>query len=239
MTGPGATVSTTVELTARDGHRLAGYLALPEQPTGSGGLVLLHEIFGINPYLRTMAETFAGHGFPTLVPDLFARQEKGVELGYGEADFAHAIALRDALDPAAAVDDITAATQFLRDLDTGNGRVGALGYCLGGGLAVLAAAHCGVDAAVSYYGVGVQDRLHLAGQIGVPLLFHFAEHDHYCPPPARHAIEEAFADHTDVEFYLYGGVGHAFATYGRDTFDEAATRRAFDRTLPHLERWLG
>ncbi|MEN0137124.1 MAG: dienelactone hydrolase family protein [Rhodococcus sp. (in: high G+C Gram-positive bacteria)] len=233
------TLTSTVRLTAGDGHTFRAYSARPEAGHGRGGIVLLHEIFGINRYMRTMSEIFAAHGFQALVPDLFARQEVDVELDYAGEDFTHAIELRDNLDLSTAVLDISAAVQWLRRSDTSNGRVGALGYCLGGGLAILAAANTDVDTAVSYYGVGVQDRLGLAEQIDVPLLFHFAENDHYCPPEARTAIAEAFAGHREAEFYRYPGADHAFATFGRDTFDSDATDLAFERTLLHLQRWLG
>ncbi|RZL84448.1 MAG: dienelactone hydrolase family protein [Rhodococcus sp. (in: high G+C Gram-positive bacteria)] len=232
------TSGSMVDLSAADGHTFRAYSVSPEVTEPVGGLVLLHEIFGINSYMRTMAEIFAGHGFHTLVPDLFARQERDVELGYSGDDFTHALELRDNLDRSTVTLDIGVASDFLRGGATSNGRVGTLGYCLGGGLAILAAAHTDVDTAVSYYGVGVQDHLDLAERINVPVLFHVAEHDHYCPPDARAAIAEAFAGHQDVELYRYQGVGHAFATFGRDTFDADATDLAFDRTLLHLKRWL-
>lgn len=232
------TRTSMVHLSAHDAHTFRSWAAEPDSTEPVGGIVLLHEIFGINRYMRTMAEIFADHGFRVLVPDLFARQETDVELGYGGEDFAHALHLRDNLDLSTAVLDIAAAAESLRRGDTSNGRVGALGYCLGGALAILAAAKTDVATAVSYYGVGVQDRLDLAEQIDVPVLFHFADNDHYCPQEARTAITEAFAGHQDVEFYQYPGVGHAFATYGRDTFDSHATDLAFERTLLHLKRWV-
>ncbi|MDT2009774.1 dienelactone hydrolase family protein [Rhodococcus opacus] len=175
------TSGSMVDLSAADGHTFRAYSVSPEVTEPVGGLVLLHEIFGINSYMRTMAEIFAGHGFHTLVPDLFARQERDVELGYSGDDFTHALELRDNLDRSTVTLDIGVASDFLRGGATSNGRVGTLGYCLGGGLAILAAAHTDVDTAVSYYGVGVQDHLDLAERINVPVLFHVAEHDHYCP----------------------------------------------------------
>jgi carboxymethylenebutenolidase len=220
-----------------DGHALPVHLI---HPAGQivGGLVLLQEIFGVNAYMRQMASEFAQRGFLVAVPELFARQEPGVNLGYASEDLAHGIRLRDGLDWDAVELDMGAAVELVRDIAPAHMKVAAQGYCLGGGLAVLAAARCRVDAAVSYYGVGVQDRLHLAREIAVPVLFHLAEYDHYCPPEARTAIDQAFADHRDVQSHLYPGVGHAFATYGRDTFDAAATELALGRTLTFLEKWI-
>jgi carboxymethylenebutenolidase len=226
------------ELIANDGHRLRAHVATPDGDKTMGGIVLLHEIFGINHYMRDMATIFAQHGYLAIVPDLFARQERDVELGYIGEDFDHAIGLRDGLDWNTVVLDIAAAAEHLRAHRRSNRRVAALGYCLGGGLAIKAAAEAPVDAAISYYGVGVQDRLDLAPHISVPLLFHFAENDHYCLPEARSAIEAAFARHAEVAFHLYPGVGHAFATYGRDTFEATSTDLAFTRTIEMLEGWI-
>lgn len=233
------TRTSLVTLTAADGHRLRAYCASPGEAILDRSLVLLHEIFGINLYMRQMAQIFAQHGFTAIVPDLFARLETDVELNYDPDDLAHAIRLRDRLDWTRVRIDIDASVRYLRGAAINrNGKVGALGYCLGGGLAVLAAAKNAVDAAVSYYGVGVQDRLHFASEITVPLLFHFAENDDYCPAEARRAIGEAFAAHDNVHSFLYPGVGHAFATYGRGTFEPVATDLAFQRTVAHLDRWI-
>lgn len=226
---------TTV--TAHDGHAFRSYIEQAPPGERRGSLVLLHEIFGINHYMRTMAQEFAAAGYTSIVPDLFARQERDVELGTEGADFEHAIALRDALDYHAVVRDIAAAVDSLRDRAPDN-NVGVLGYCLGGGLAFLAASQLDVDCAVSYYGVGVQQRIELARDVRCPVLFHFAEHDHYCPPEARDLIVSAFAENPRAETYTYPGVGHAFATYGRDTFVESATALAWHRTTDFLRRTL-
>ncbi|WP_159709149.1 dienelactone hydrolase family protein [Arthrobacter sp. 18067] len=228
-----------VRLTAFDGHRFRAYVASPATHAPAACVVLLHEIFGINAYMQTMAGEFADAGYIAVVPDLFARQEQDVDLGYTGPDFNHAIELRDNLDVDLALTDIAASLAWCRRTNGGNGRVATLGYCLGGGLAFITAATEKVDCAVSYYGVGIQDRIDLATSPTMsPLLLHFAEEDHYCPPDARMAIMESLAGTNETEIHLYEGVGHAFATYGRDTFDAESTRQAWTRTLAFLNRMM-
>jgi carboxymethylenebutenolidase len=227
-----------VQLRAADGHEFRAYVVEPAAPGNGNAIVLLHEIFGINSYMRTMAAEFAATGLTAVVPDLFARQERDVELGYYGEEFEHAIELRDGLDFDLVLDDIRAAMEWASSRPGNGGKVGVLGYCLGGGLAFLAASALDPACAVSYYGVGVQDRIERASSVRCPILFHLAENDHYCPPEARAVIEDAFARNPAAEFHLYPGMPHAFATYGRDTFDQPATDLAWDRTTTFLKDHL-
>lgn len=227
-----------IQLTAADGHEFRAYTMAPDSPQPAPVLILLHEIFGINDYMRTMAQEFADAGYLVVVPDLFARQEKDVELAYTGTDFEHAIKLRDGLDFTAVLEDISAAVSWGHRTGRGTGSVGSLGYCLGGGLSFLASAKLDLDCAISYYGVGVQERIAAAPKIENPILFHFAENDHYCPPEARQLIEASFTDTQEAEFHVYPGTGHAFATYGRNSYDPSAKDLAWDRTLAFLTAWM-
>lgn len=227
-----------IDITAADGGRFKAYMARPAKGSGPG-LVLAQEIFGINPYMQAMADRFAEEGYVVLVPDLFWRLEPGVVLGYGEADFAKAIDLYQRLDVGRAVDDIAATVSALRAQPGQAGGVGVLGYCLGGKLAYLAAARAGVDCAISYYGVGIENDLALGVDIKCPMVIHIAEKDGYCPPAAQDAIKAAFADRSDVEIYVYPGCDHAFATPGRPQFDKPATLMAYSRSLALLRKVLG
>ncbi|MGQ3028768.1 MAG: dienelactone hydrolase family protein [Ferrovibrionaceae bacterium] len=227
-----------IDITAADGGRFKAYMARPAKGSGPG-LVLAQEIFGINPYMQAMADRFAEEGYVVLVPDLFWRLEPGVVLGYGEADFAKAIDLYQRLDVGRAVDDIAATVSALRAQPGQAGGVGVLGYCLGGKLAYLAAARAGVDCAISYYGVGIENDLALGADIKCPMVIHIAEKDGYCPTAAQDAIKAAFADRSDVEIYVYPGCDHAFATPGRPQFDKPATLMAYSRSLALLRKVLG
>lgn len=227
-----------IDVIKKSGERFAAYLAVPERGSGPG-LVLLQEIFGINDYMREMADRYAAEGYVVLVPDLFWRSEHRVELGYDEAGFARGLRLRDELDLDRAVEDIGDTVAALRSRDEHAGGVGALGYCLGGLLAYLAALRLPIDCAVSYYGVGVHEHLDAAGKLAVPMTFHLAELDPYCPEPARAAIRAAFADNDRVRVYDYAGVDHAFATFGRDTYEPLSTAMAYSRTLEVIRQSIG
>ena len=227
-----------VDITTDDLSSFSGYLAVPQSGRGPG-LVLLQEIFGINDYLRKMAERYAEEGYVVIVPDLFWRLEPKVDLGYGSADFVHAMDLLSRFDVDAAIRDVASAVATLRSLGAHEGGVGAIGYCLGGKLAALAAARADVDCAVSYYGVGVHEVLDDVRLASVPMMFHFAENDTYCPPDAQAKIRSALAAHSRAEFYFYPGADHAFATVGRDTYDRSAAEMAYSRTLAMLRGVLG
>lgn len=227
-----------IDIVKPSGERFAAYLAAP--PRGSGpGLVLLQEIFGINDYMRRMADQFAEEGYVVLVPDLFWRSQPRVELGYDEAGFARGLHLRDELDLDSALSDIADTVDALRAMGDQAGGVGAVGYCLGGLLAYLSAVRLPIDVAVSYYGVGVHEHLDEAAKPGVPMVFHLAELDHYCPEPARRSIRCAFDGNDRVRIYDYPGVDHAFATFGRDTYEPLSTGMAYSRTLEALRQAIG
>ncbi|MCM3356286.1 dienelactone hydrolase family protein, partial [Bacillus halotolerans] len=143
-----------IDIDAGNGEAFSAYLARPRQGSGPG-LVLLQEIFGINDYMKETADRFAEEGYVVLVPDLFWRMKHGVDLGYTGEDFATALRYNDEFDVDRAITDIASTIKTLRSLEQHAGKVGAVGYCLGGKLAMLAAARTDIDCAVSYYGVGL------------------------------------------------------------------------------------
>ena len=214
-----------------------GYLALP--PAGHGpGLVLFQEIFGVNEHIRAVAEQYALDGFVVLAPDVFWRQAPRVELGYVGDDRARGMALAQALQPAQVMADIDAAHAALRARPEAAGRkTGAIGYCMGGRLAYAAAALCGVDRAVAYYGGGIAGQLELAAQIHVPVQFHHAEQDTSIPPEAVQAVQTAMARSpaaAQAEFHLYPGSQHGFNCWSRAAYHPASAALALGRSLEFL-----
>ena len=169
------------------------------------------EIFGVNASMREVADYYAEEGYVVLAPDLFWRLEPGIELGYSEADFNKAFGYYQRFDANQSIKDSADALKVLRARPECVGKVGALGFCLGGKLAYLVAARTDVDCAVCYYGVGIEADIGEAAQVQRPMVFHFAELDKYAPAEAREQIKAAFAKRPDVEFYLYPGCDHAFA----------------------------
>ena len=208
----------------------AGYLALP--PGGSGpGLLLFQEIFGVNHHIRTVAEQYALDGFVVLAPDVFWRQAPRVELGYVGDDRARGMALAQALQPAQVMADIAAAHAALRARPEVQGRgIGAFGYCMGGRLAFVAAATAGVDAAVAYYGGGIQDMLDLAPQIACPLQFHYVALDANIPLSAVDKVRAAMQG-KPAEVFVYDNADHGFNCWARGSYHAAGAALAHGRTL--------
>jgi carboxymethylenebutenolidase len=233
----GQQTSKQIKITATDGGQFDAYYALPE--AGSGPvIVLLQEIFGINAEMREVAELYASEGYVVVVPDLFHQFAPNIELGYTEADHAKAYDYYQRFDVARAVGDIRASVEAARSLPESTGKVGALGFCLGGKLAYLAAAECGVDCAVGYYGVGIQDSLELASKITCPLALHFGSTDPLNPPEAVEKVKAALGDMPNVKLYIYEDAGHAFSRSG-PTFIKTAAMQAHTRSLAVFRRTLG
>lgn len=206
------------------------YLALP--PAGTGpGLLLLQEIFGVNAHIRAVAEQYALAGFVVLAPDVFWQQQPRLDIGYDAADIQHGRALAHAADAAALQRDLADAVAALRALPELRGRgVGALGYCMGGRLAYVAAATAGVDAAVAYYGGGIQDRLDLAPQIRCPIQFHYGARDPNIPPAAVASVRAAMQGKS-AEVFVYDHADHGFNCWVRKSYHPASAALAHGRTL--------
>ena len=227
-----------IDITARDGGRFKGYLAVPEAGSGPG-LVIGQEIFGVNPTMRATADIFAEEGYVVLVPDMFWRIEPGVALTYSEADFATAFGYMERFDVDRGIDDIAAAMETLARLPECTGKVGFVGFCLGGKLAYLTAARLDPAVAVSFYGVGLPDLLGEADKIACPMVFHCPERDALMPPEGVAALRAAFADRTDVEVYTCPGADHGFYNHDREVFDKPSAAMAHSRAIAALRRTMG
>lgn len=216
-----------------------GYLARP--PGGRGpGLVLFQEIFGVNAHIRAVAEQYALDGFTVLAPDVFWREAPRVDLGYEGEDRERALALMRALQPAEVLADIALAVQALRVRpEVGSAKVGAIGYCMGGRLAYLAAATAGVDAMVAYYGGGIHNQLDRAAAVRGPVQFHYAGHDDHIPPEAVQRVREAFAGHITAEVHVYPQAHHGFNCWARASYHAPSAALAHGRSLAFLANSLG
>jgi carboxymethylenebutenolidase len=209
------------------------YLATP--PAGSGpGLVLFQEIFGVNDHIRTLAEQYALDGFVVLAPDVFWQQQRRVELGYAGEDMQRAIALMNGADRSALLRDIGDTVAALRARpEVGARKVGAIGYCMGGRLAYLAAATAGVDAAVAYYGGGIHDQLDRASGIACPTQFHYGEVDPNIPLAAVDKVRAAMAGKR-AEVHVYPEANHGFNCWARGSYHPPSAALAHGRTLQFL-----
>jgi carboxymethylenebutenolidase len=227
-----------ITVKALDGGTFGAYLSQPASGKGPG-ILLLQEIFGVNQVMRDIADWYAERGFVVVCPDLFWRQEPGVQLtDKTDEDWRRAFALYQGLDEARAVEDASAALAALRDHPACTGRVGAVGFCLGGKLAYLLAARFAPDCSVGYYGVGVEQALDEAANLRAPLMLHVAGKDKFCPPEAQAAIQEALGAHPLVTLHVYPEQGHAFARTGGEHFDARAAELANLRTVEFFARHL-
>jgi carboxymethylenebutenolidase len=213
-----------------DGGEFGAYMTLPASGYGPG-IVVLQEIFGVNQYLRDVADWYAAHGFVALVPDLFWRIKPGIELTDKGDDWKRAIELYQKIDEAKAVEDSAAALDFLRKHTACSGRVGTVGFCMGGKLAYLLSVRFKPDCAVGYYGVSVEKSLDEAKNLSSPLMLHIAGLDKFCPPEAQSQIHAALDGNPLVTLHDYPGTDHAFARNGGEHYDPAAAELANLRTL--------
>ena len=229
----------TIDIPVADGDGFSGYLAVPEAGSGPG-LLIEQEIFGVNASLRAVADLYAEEGYVCLVPDLFWRMEPGVDLGYDEDDFAKAFDFYQRFDVDQALVDIGAALDALRARPECTGKAAAMGFCLGGKLAYLTATRHDVDAAVSFYGVGIEEALGESGGIACPLLMHFAGEDSFVPQDAVNAISTHFEARPEVRIHVYPGVDHAFYNHARsEVYHRPSAMLAHSRTIALLRRALG
>jgi carboxymethylenebutenolidase len=219
-----------VEIKTPDGA-FGAYLARPAAAKAPS-VVAIQEIFGVNAVMRGACNELAQQGFLAICPDLFWRIEPGVDItDQSQAEWDKAFKLYNAFDVDLGVQDIAATIAFARTLPASTGKVGAVGYCLGGLLAFLTATRTDVDAAVGYYGVGIESRLDEAEKLAEPLMLHIAEEDQFVPKPAQAMIIGALKNHPHAQIFTYPGRDHAFARPGGDHYDRADAATANERTL--------
>jgi carboxymethylenebutenolidase len=211
-----------------DGDEFDAYLALPASGYGPG-VVVLQEIFGVNDYMRSVADWYAAHGFVALCPDLFWRLERGVQLT-GE-QWEKAIDFYQRIDEDKAVADSAAAMNFLRAHPACSGSVGAVGFCMGGNLAYLLSVRHKPDCAVGYYAVSIEKSLDEANNLASPLLLHIAGDDKFCPPEAQAQIHEVLGGNPLVTLHVYPGRDHAFGRPSGEHYHAADAELANLRTL--------
>ena len=235
---------TMITIQATDGSGcFNAYHAAPkgEQVKGDTGVVvLIQEIFGVNQSLRETADQVAGLGYHVIAPDLFWRQEPGVDISdKTQAEWDKAFALLNGFDQAKGVDDLKATLAVARTLPGSNGKVATMGYCLGGRLAFMMATRSDADLNISYYGVNLDGLLGELPNVSKALVVHIAELDPYVPAEAREKILSAVAGNKLVDAYVYPGADHAFARVGGVHWDTRSAWIANGRSAAALADVLG
>ncbi|MET4698324.1 carboxymethylenebutenolidase [Constrictibacter sp. MBR-5] len=220
----------TTTIKAADGGSFSAYVAMPKAGKGPG-VLCIQEIFGVNKSMRDIADMWASEGYIAVAPDLFWRQEPGVDItDQTEAEWNKAFALYKGFDVEKGIDDLKATLAAMRAMPECTGKVGTVGFCLGGFLAYMMACRSDADANVGYYGVGIQDKLGEAHAISKPLMLHIAEADKFVPPEAQAKIVDGLSGNPLVTIHTYPGMDHAFARIGGQPYDKDAADAANGRT---------
>jgi carboxymethylenebutenolidase len=218
----------TIEAT--DGTTIGAYQAKPGSGT-SAGLVVIQEIFGVNRHIRNVTDRFAADGYLALAPAMFDRREKNVQLGYTQEGIAQGREIAMSLKPDEILADVRGAIKALRH--QGCRKVGIVGFCFGGTVAWRAAASADVDAAVGYYGGGVYGAREMKPK--VPTALHFGDRDAHIPMDQVKAVADL---HPEVEVHVYAA-DHGFHCDERGSYDAAAAKQAYQRTLEFFKKHLG
>lgn len=226
---------TNIEpIRAADGRSFYAYMSVPARPNGNA-VIVLQEIFGVTDTIRAVADRYAAEGYLALAPDLFWRIEPGVALSHDKAGVAQAFEYLERFDEAAGIEDIGRVAAHVRCMPGFAGRIAVLGLCLGGKLAYRCAARLDIDAAVGFYGVGIEEHLAEASALRCPLMLHYGGRDRYAPPAAVDRIEAALPSAPRAVLYRYPQADHGF--YTRGNAEDADVAHA--RTQQFLQAELG
>jgi carboxymethylenebutenolidase len=230
----------TVRIDASDGSgSFSAYVAEPEG-TPRAAIVVIQEIFGVNPGIRKKCDDWATKGYLTLAPDLFWRLEPRIELDPDVPEqFQQALGWMNKFDQTKGIEDIEATIKAARAKLGGSGKVGAVGYCLGGRLAFMAATRTDSNATVGYYGVGIDNLLGEKHAIANPVLLHIAGADHFVTADVRAKMHQGLDDHPKVTLFDYPGEDHGFAAEMGKRRSEAAAKLADARTAAFFAEHLG
>lgn len=232
-------MSATHKIPDLDGDgQIPVYVATPAgEPRAA--IIVIPEIFGVNPGIRQKCDDWAAKGYLAAAPDIFWRFAPGVELNPDiEAELNEAFGYFGQFDPDLGVKDIEALIHWIRR-DQGVARVGLVGFCLGGRMAYLAAARTDIDASVGYYGVMIDQMLGEKHAIARPLMLHIPTADGFVPPEAQQAIHAGLDDHPRVTLHDYDGLDHGFAAAMGNRRDEAGAQLADGRTEAFFAEHLG
>jgi carboxymethylenebutenolidase len=224
-------MTTKVTLEGKDGKTVNGELAEPSGNAKAPALVLIQEFWGINDHVRSLADRLANDGFLVVAPDLYH--------GTVTKDPAEAGKLMAALDTAAAMTEIAAAADFLKAHARGNGNVGAIGFCMGGALALAAACHVpGLGAIVPFYGLPPAEKVDYA-KVTAPILMHVAKKDNWVSVEKAEALKkqlEGLGKSITLELY---DADHAFVNDTRpEVYDEKSAKLAWQRSVDFLKKHL-
>ncbi len=226
-----------INIKSKHGSGYSGYLSLPQSGSGPGMLVV-QEIFGVNSHIREVADLYAAAGFVALAPDAFWRAQPRVELGYTPDDIQKGMALVQKCGREEIVEDMLEAADALKALRQCTGKIGVVGYCMGGFIAFKLASRNAVDVAVGYYGGGISQSLDEAKNVRCPIMLHFGEKDNHIPMDEVNKIKDALRGQADASVFIYAGADHGFNCDQRPSYNRQAAMLAFGRSMVLCNRVL-
>jgi carboxymethylenebutenolidase len=230
-------MNNRMTIEGRDGA-FAAYISRPKT-LPAPAVVVLQEVFGVNADIRKTCDELAEQGFLAVAPDLFWRQEPGVDLSVtSETDWQHGLRLYQAYDRDSGARDVKDTVNAVAKLPGCTGKVAVLGYCLGGLMTFLTAVRYRVDAAVAYHGGDTEKYLGEVDGLHAPVLMHLAEEDEFISKAAQAEIKAALAKKPNATVYSYPGQNHAFSRHGGAHYNAEAAALAHERTYAFLNRQL-
>lgn len=222
-------MSHWITVTTPDGDFNA-YVDFPTEPMAPV-VVVLQEIFGINEDMKATCAELAEAGFISVCPDLFWRQEAGLSLSHwSDEEWRKGLSLYAAFDFDKGVQDVGDTIALARHMPRSSGKVGVMGYCLGGLMTFLTTARVGADASVAYYGGGTENHLEEAQNVRTPLMMHLGEEDEFISHEAQSRIRTSLGSNSNVAIHSYPGCSHAFARHAGTHYDPSAAALANGRT---------
>ncbi|WP_159589787.1 dienelactone hydrolase family protein [Hydrogenophaga sp. BPS33] len=229
-----------IDVPSRDGQTFQAWFETPDASTGAArpALVFLAEAYNLNDWARAEAARYAAQGYTVLAPDLYWRIQPHQYMPYSSESQARARSIYAQLDYDAAVDDCGACIDFLRQRPDANGKVGVVGFCIGGKLALLSGARESADAVAGFYSIDLEAHFVEVPRIACPALFHFGETDARVPVAYADEIRAHSRAGQDVGVPVYAQAGHAFCRYGQPPYHEAAATLATQRTWDLFARAL-
>jgi len=239
-------MGVTVKIQASRGDgAFDAYVASPDSAPRAA-IIVIQEIFGVNPGIRSKCDALADAGYLAVAPDLFWRTEPGIQLDPDvEAEMARALSF---VGPYFASDGPTKTIYDIEDVIHAIRRgilgvdavakVGCVGYCLGGFLAYLTACRTDIDASVGYYGVNIDKTLDAARAIARPLMLHIPTADHFVTPDAQAAMHAGLDGNAHVTLHDYPGLDHGFATQTGKRRDTEGADLADSRTAAFFAEHL-
>jgi carboxymethylenebutenolidase len=222
-----------------EGGRMGAYLARPADATPRPGVIVWMEIFGVNSHIRDVTERVAREGYLALAPDFFHRSFPGLDVGYDEKGMEVGMKGLAALDADQMIADARAAVAQLRGMPGCTGKLGAMGFCIGGHMTYLTACETDVAAAASFYGGGIAapkgpggkpSTLSRTPKLGGKLLCLFGGKDALISLAQVDAVRKALADAKKRhEVVVYDAADHGFFCDQRATYHAASAQDAWER----------